>query len=152
MHSLGSACADLLSWSLLRGRPEPGRWPCTQILWDRPYGLLRRLASAAGVSSTACFMQLSTPLNTALFSVQKSSQLSVSSMRNAREQPVHAPWTPSTDWLSRCCEPWKRDRSSSTHSSTQLPRVAWCCEPHVVTAAQKFGVESLCEMGCTVPT
>ena len=24
--------------TLPRGRPEPGQWPCTQILWDRPYG------------------------------------------------------------------------------------------------------------------
>ena len=23
--------------TLPRGRPEPGQWPCTQILWDRPY-------------------------------------------------------------------------------------------------------------------
>ena len=73
---------------------------------------------------TACFMHLSTPLNTALFSVQKSSQpqplIHAESMRAAR---AAAPWTPSTDWLSRCCEPWKRDRSSST----QLPRVALCC-------------------------
>ena len=39
---------------------------------------------------TACFMQLSTPLNTAaaLFSVQKSSQPQHSSTRNACEQPV----------------------------------------------------------------
>ena len=76
--------------------------------------------------STACFMQLSTPLNTALFSVQKSSQpqplFHAERMRAAR---AAAPWTQSTDWLSRCCEPWKRDRSSST----QLPRVALCCEP-----------------------
>ena len=74
---------------------------------------------------TACFMQLSTPLNTALFTVQKSSQpqppIHAERMRAAR---AAAPWTPSTDWLSRCCEPWKRDRSS-----TQLPRVALCCEP-----------------------
>ena len=23
--------------ALPRGRPEPGQWPCTQILWDKPY-------------------------------------------------------------------------------------------------------------------
>ena len=23
--------------TLPRGHPEPGQWPCTQILWDRPY-------------------------------------------------------------------------------------------------------------------
>ena len=55
---------------------------------------------------TACFMHLSTPLNTALFSVQKSSQpqplIHAECMRAAR---AAAPWTPSTDWLSRCCEP-----------------------------------------------
>ena len=76
--------------------------------------------------TTACFMQLSKPLNTALFGVQKSSQpqplIHAERMRAAR---AATPWTPSTDWLSRCCEPWKRYRSSST----QLPRVALCCEP-----------------------
>ena len=92
-----------------------------------------------GGGGTACFMQLSTPFNTALFSVQKSSQHQrLIHAERTRAARADAPWTPSTDWLSRCCEPWKRDRSSST----QLPRVALCCEPHVVTAAQKFGVES----------
>ena len=76
--------------------------------------------------ATACFMQLSTPLNTALFSVQKSSQPQpLNHTERMRAARAAAPWTPSTDWLSRCCEPWKRDRSSST----QLPRVALCCEP-----------------------
>ena len=80
--------------------------------------------------------------------------LSSSSTRNACEQPVQLHLGPhQNDRLSRCCEPWKRDRSSST----QLPRAAlahivhsfhvppWltlCRELTVVTATQKFGVES----------
>ena len=69
-----------------------------------------------GKQRTACFMHLSTPLNTALFSVQKSSQpqplIHAERMRAAR---AASPWTPSTDWLSRCCEPWNQMKPNERH-------------------------------------
>ena len=72
--------------------------------------------------------------------VQCSKDLSASALSHAehmRAPPqATASWIPLTDWLSRCCEPCKHDRSA------QLPRAAPGCKQTVVTAAQKLGVES----------
>ena len=52
--------------------------------------------------------------------VQCSTELSASALilaEHMRAPRAAAPWTQSTDWLSRCCEPWKRDcffRTAST--------------------------------------
>ena len=77
----------------------------------------RRMRLSLGSSMKAAVeLAYVLPGKRALFSVQKSSQpqplILAERMRAAR---AASPWTPSTDWLSRCCEPWKRDRSSSTH-------------------------------------